>query len=176
MRIHEPGLAEPEGIGCCSELDTFQAEAAAAIVKNKGARVSGRGGVGKTKQIELLAADFKALKYDVDIIAATHVQAQVAGGETILSRLPKNSRCKERCIIVDELSMVNITTWAYLAEAAFVGCIFVVLGDEAQRPPIGEDLNRCKHLSQSDAIHDLTNGLHVQLRKFRRRRRPTSTG
>ena len=71
--------------------------------------------------------------------------------------------------------MVNITKWAYLAEAAFVGCIFVVLGDEAQCPPIGEDLNRWKHLPQSDAIHDLTNGLHVQLRKFRRRR-PTSTG
>ena len=42
-------LTEPEGIGCCSELDTFQAEAAAAIVKNRGGRVSGRGGVGKTK-------------------------------------------------------------------------------------------------------------------------------
>ena len=41
-------LTEPEGVGCCTELDTSQAEAATAIVRNKGARVSGRGGVGKT--------------------------------------------------------------------------------------------------------------------------------
>ena len=54
-------LAEPEGIGCCSELDTFQAEAATAIVQNRGARVSGRGGVGKTKLIELLKARYQAL-------------------------------------------------------------------------------------------------------------------
>ena len=74
-------LAEPEGIGCCSELDTFQAEAATAIVQNSKARVSGRGGVGKTKLIELLKAQFQALNYRVDVIAATHVQAQVAGGE-----------------------------------------------------------------------------------------------
>jgi len=66
--------------------------------------------------------------------------------------------------------MVSLAVWAYLAEAAFVGCIFVVLGEEAQCPPIGEDLNRWKFLPQSDAIHDLTNGLHVQLRRFRRRR------
>ena len=71
--------------------------------------------------------------------------------------------------------MVGLTTWADLAAAAFVGCIFVVLGDEAQCPPIGEDLNRWKHLPQSDAIHDLVGGLHVTLRKFRRRR-PTSAG
>ena len=118
---------------------------------------------------------FKDIGYTVDVLAATHVQAQVAGGETILSHLHKNSRCKERVLILDELSMINIATWAYLAEAACVGCIFVFLGDASQCPPIGEDLIRWKNLPQSDAIHDLTNGLHVQLRRFRRRR-PTSTG
>ena len=98
------------------------------------------------------------------------MQAQCANGNTILSHPHKNSRVKERMLLIDELSMVSLSIWAFLAEAVSVGCIFVVLGDEAQCPPIGKDLNRWGFLPQSDAIHDLTIGLHVQLRRFRRRR------
>ena len=71
--------------------------------------------------------------------------------------------------------MLSLRTWTDIALGAFLETIFVVLGDEAQCPPIGVDLNRWKHLPHSDPIHELTNGLHVQLRKFRRRR-ATSVG
>jgi len=65
--------------------------------------------------------------------------------------------------------VVNLTVFAQLAEAAFVGGVFVVLGDEFQIPPIGENMDRWKDLPESDFLHDLCNGLCVTLRKFRRR-------
>ena len=118
-------LAEPEGIGTCCEKDTFQYEAAMAVVANRGARVSGRGGVGKTELIRLLVKLFSENGYKdrIEIMASTHLQAQCADGKTILSHLHKNSGCKERVLIIDELSMVSLAIWPYLAEAAFVGCV-----------------------------------------------------
>ena len=114
-----------------------------AVVQNKGARISGRGGVGKTNVIKRLQTAFQALEYRVDVIAATHIQAFAAGGETLMSDLHRyTTRCKQRVIIVDEMSMVSISTWADIALGAFLGCIFVVVGDEGQCPPIGEDLDR----------------------------------
>jgi len=65
--------------------------------------------------------------------------------------------------------MINTTIFAQLAEAAFVGAIFVILGDEFQIAPIGADVQRWKMLPESEFMHDLTNGLHVTLRKFRRK-------
>jgi len=169
-------LTEPEGIGCCSELDMFQAEAVEAIVRNSSARVSGRGGVGKTDLIKRLQAAFEALNYRVDVVAATHIQAFAAGGETLLSDLHRNMfRCKQRTVIVGELSMISMAMRTDIALGALLGNVYVVVGDEGQCPPIGEDLVRWKHLPTSDPIHDLTNGLHVQLRKVRHRR-ATSSG
>ena len=86
-----------------------------------------------------------------------------------MSHLHKNSRSKERVLIIDELSMINLTVFAQLAEAAFVGGVFVVLGDEFQIPPIGENMDRWKDLPESDFLHDMCNGLCVKLRKFRRK-------
>jgi len=65
--------------------------------------------------------------------------------------------------------MISLATFAHLGKAAFVGVIFVVVGDEFQIPPIGENLERWKLLPESDFMHDLCNGLCVKLKKFRRR-------
>jgi len=65
------------------------------------------------------------------------------------------------------MSMINTTIFAQIAEAAFLGGIFVILGDEFQIAPIGADVQRWKMLPDSEFMHDLTNGLHVTLRKFR---------
>ena len=116
IRAHErvEVLSEPEGIGSCCALDTFQRTAAKAIVENKGGRVSGRTGVGKTELIRLLVELFSeaGCENKIEVLASTHVQAQCANGGTILSHLHKNSRCKERVLIVDELSMVSLAIWS----------------------------------------------------------------
>ena len=65
--------------------------------------------------------------------------------------------------------MISLATFAHLAKAAFVGVMFVVVGDEFQIQPIGEDLQRWRQLPESDFMHDLCNGLCVKLKKFRRR-------
>ena len=78
--------------------------------------------------------------------------------------------------MVDEMSMISRSIFAHLAEAAFVGAILVVIGDEFQIPPIGESLERWRQLPESDFLHDLCNGLSVKLRKFRRRQLDPLTG
>jgi len=106
--------------------------------------VSGRGGVGKTELIRQVVEMFTAAGYEgrIDVMASTHVQAANANGKTILSHLHKCSRCKERILVIDELSMISLAVFAYLAESAFIGAVFVVIGDEFQIPPIGESLER----------------------------------
>jgi hypothetical protein len=162
---------EAEGVGDWGPDDTFQRECAKRIVLNRGARVSGRGGVGKSKLISHLVELFEAGGHrKVKVLASTHVQAaNLESAATILAHLHKSSRSKELVLIIDEMSMINTTIFAQLAEAAFVGAIFVILGDEFQIAPIGADVRRWKMLPDSEFMHDLTNGLHVTLRKFRRK-------
>jgi len=127
-------MGEVEGVGDWGPDDTFQREAAKRIVRNRGARVSGRGGVGKSKLIEHLVELFQAAGHSkVTVLASTHVQAaNLKNAATILSYLHRNSRSKDRVLIIDEMSMVNTTIFAQLAEAAFVGGIFVILGDSSR--------------------------------------------
>jgi len=56
--MHDPHFAhkrewqvveEEEGLGTCCAQDTFQAEVASQIVKNRGGRITGRGGTGRPK-------------------------------------------------------------------------------------------------------------------------------
>jgi len=162
-------LEEAEGLGTCDQWDTFHQEAADRIVENRGGRISGRGGVGKTEAIKLVAEGFKAKGFTVRVVATTHVQAANADGKTIMAHLHGNARSKGYVLIIDELSMVSLETFTHLAKAAFVGVLFVVVGDEFQIQPIGEDLERWEQLPESDFMHDLCNGLCVKFRKFRRR-------
>jgi len=169
-------LGEADGIGDWGPDDQFQREAAKQIVSNRGARVSGRGGVGKSQLIRHLEELFKAEGYSkVMTLASTHVQAaNLENAATILSHLHQSARTREPVLIVDEMSMINTTIFAQLAEAAFIGAIYVILGDEGQIAPIGADVERWKMLPDSDFMHDLTNGLHVTLRKFRRKEKTAS--
>ena len=76
-------LEEEEGLGSCDVHDTFQRRAAERIVSNGGGRVTGRGGVGKTQLIKEVVELFKAVGYEVSVLASTHVQAAFCGGTTI---------------------------------------------------------------------------------------------
>jgi hypothetical protein len=172
-------MEEAEGLGSCDDCDAFQREAARVIVASRGGRVSGRGGVGKTELIRRVVERFIEEGWDekrIDVMATTHVASSNVDSKTILSHLHRCSGCKEHVLIIDEISMVSLGVFAYLAEGLFVGSIFVVIGDEFQIPPIASDVQRWKQLPHSDFMHDMCGGLVVKLRKFRRRQQDPVTG
>ena len=69
----------------------------------------------------------------MDVIASTHIQGHTVEGETLMPDLHRYmSKCKQRVIIIDEMSVVAISTWADIALGAFLGCIYVVVGDEGE--------------------------------------------
>ena len=81
-------------------------------------------------------------------------------------------------VIVDECSMVPLCMWATLANLAFVGNIIIPAGDmDGQFLPIQDQhrMHLLKDLDKSDFMHDLCNGLHITLNKFRRRERDPET-
>ena len=164
-------IIEPEGIGSCDANDTFQAWAAQQCVDNGGGCVFGRGGVGKSELIKRLREKFESLGETVYVLATTHVQAAQIEGDTVLMHLHRLARTKESVLILDELSMVSLPIFSYIAEGQLVGRKICVVGDPYQIPPVGQDPERWSKLLGSDFLHDLCGGLEIQLRAFRRRKR-----
>ena len=168
---HWRTLEEEEGIGSKGADDAFQEEAARAVSQNGRGLVTGRGGVGKSHHLTLLKKGFVAAKFWVDVVAFTHVQSASVDGDTVLHDIYQNLLRKRRVLITDEGGQVPIRIWAVIATLKYIGCKIVVLGDFAvQLCPIA-DQNRIglwKRLPHSDFMHDLCEGLHVKLQKFRR--------
>ena len=164
-------IIEEEGVGTCDENDTFQMEVAKEIVKNRGAIVTGCGGSGKSKILEYVEKGFKDEGFATEKCASTHTASANVDGETILRELHKNAQTKRRVFLVDEGSMVSIRLWAALQTLQFTGAVFVVFGDwDGQLSPISDRDNEdiWKQLPTSDFMHQLVNGLYVQVNKYRR--------
>ena len=163
---------EEEGIGTCDENDTYQERMADLIVDNCGGYVSGRGGTGKSYLLRLLKEKFEKLGYRVHYIAFTHVAAANLDGNTILHELHQWSQGKRLVIIVDECSMVPLSMWAALANLTFTGNIIIPAGDmDGQFLPIQDQhrMHLLTNFDKNDFMHDVCNGLHITLNKFRRR-------
>ena len=153
------------------ENGTWQERMADEVVKNHGAMVTGCGGCGKSRILQLVKQKFKDLNFEVEICAFTHVASANVDGDTILRQLHANSGTKRRVFLVDEGSMVSIRLWGALQTMQFTGAIFVVFGDWAgQLPPIPDryDLELWKTMPRSDFMHQLVNGLSIQINKYRR--------
>ena len=167
LRREQRHIQEKEGIGR-EEGDILQQEMAAVIVENRGTYVSGRGGIGKSRMLKLLEPKLKALGYDVHYIAFTHVAAANLDGNTILYELHRYAKKKRLVAIVDECSMVPLGMWAALANLAFARNIVTPTGSmDGQFLPIQHQHRMRSH--ESDFMHELCNGLHILLNKFRRK-------
>jgi hypothetical protein len=163
-------MAEEPGLGRGDD-DTFQEEAAQKIFENLGGYCAGRGGVGKSHLIKLLTAKLEAAGWTVDRIAQTHVQSRNIDGDTVLAHLYRKIGCKRHFIIVDESSQVPLRIWAALATMTFTGARMAVFGDIAgQLPPIADQHREAlwTTLERSNFMHDICNGLRVELHKYRR--------
>ena len=93
-----------------------------------GALLIGCGGTGKTwlarKVIELL----RAMGYDVQVVAFTHLAAQNIGGKTIHAFLHEFPSFKG-VLVIEEGSLVPVTLWGELVKYVHCGARFLVLGD-----------------------------------------------
>jgi hypothetical protein len=179
-------IYERPGIGCGSD-DSYQAEVVDMIVKNRGAFVVGRGGTGKSKLItgmksgcqafRGLVEAFKELDLLTYVVALTHTAvANVTNAEieasTLLRSLHGNVRRKKlMAIIVDECSQIPLSMQSVLMELKMMGHVLIQMGDpHGQFLPI-PDQNRqhlVERIDTSDLMHDMCNGLHITLKKFRR--------
>jgi len=107
----------------------------------------------------------------IHVIAFTHVQAFNVDGMTVLHYLHKYIHCKDVWILLDEYPNNNIDSDGHLQKMHFMGCKFVLFGDiEGQLPPILDQhrLELWSTLDKSNFMHILSNGLRIELNKFRR--------
>ena len=88
----------------------------------------------------------------------------------LLHRYQKQGTHK-MAIILDEASMIPLSMWGAFAMLRSMGHIFFIMGDfEGQYLPI-QDRHRTELLHEfdwSDFMHWMVNGLHIELRKYRR--------
>ncbi len=142
---------------------------------NKGCFISGDAGTGKSyvinKCIEdgLLDADPKYR------FAPTNKAANNINGGTIHRNLGMDFNNKVSpvmlrkykagdIVIVDEFSMITGTLWRILEMLKQRGVIFIVLGDEKQVPPIGDEREYGDHAF----LHSITNGNKIVLTEVHR--------
>ncbi len=169
-------LTEPRGVGR-GPRDTFQKKLVPIIVRNRGAFVVGRGGTGKSHLIASLVKAFEEEDFAVHVVALTHtavanVRTDELQASTLLHFLHSSLRKKRKiAIIVDEMGMIPLSMQVALLEMHFMGHTIVQMGDpHGQFLPIPDrKLHRdIERIDTSDLMHDMCNGLHITLRKFRR--------
>ena len=181
-------MNEPEEIGRGPD-DTFQNEVADAIVKNRGGYVDGRGGTGKSYLIKLLVEKFEAdgfvdmvpnkkgefvKKSRVHCVAFTHVASQNIEGQTLLHELHRHARSKRLVIIVDEAGLVPLSMWSLSAEPEIHGQYrrrsrrFRRTTARYPGSALGREM---RDFPKSGFMHDLCDGLYVQLQRYQARRR-----
>jgi len=163
---------EEPGLGCGPE-DTYQDRMADLIVASLGAYISGRGGSGKSVLIDRIVEKLLEKGYKQEHIhkcAFTHVAAGNINGHTVLHELHRTKK-KGHVIIVDEASMVPLSMWSALLNLKFTGNIVICAGDmDGQFQPIADQhqLEKLEGFDRSDFMHDLCNGLRVEMVKYRR--------
>jgi len=155
---------------------------ASLVVENRGAYISGYGGSGKTWVIKLIVQALVELgfrefdeddgrkKKTIHKCAFTHVAAGNVDGRTLLHELHRTKK-KGHVIIVDESSMVPLSMWSALLNLKFTGNMIIVAGDmDGQFQPIADQhqLEKLEGFDRSDFMHDLCNGLRVEMVKYRR--------
>ena len=104
-------------------------------------------------------------------MSVTHVAAALADGGSIAHFRYAGRYKKDVWLIIDECSYNSAQMWGWLSRFKMVGCKFLILGDvDGQLLPItaGTDDFDYDKLADSDFMHDLCNGLRIDLTEYRR--------
>ena len=143
---------------------------AAIIVYNGGADVIGPPGTGKSTLLKKVYRTWHKL-YDGDTVvnaAITHVAARILpDGQTLARLFHKNRYGNVGKLVVqlDESRTVGLAALARLATWGFIGCKFVLYGDDCQFEPI-QDAWHGK--DEPDIYRQMTRSLRLELSTNRR--------
>ena len=132
-------------------------------------------GCGKTTIIDtftqLLRDKGLAQGKDYFVMSVTHVAAALADGSTIAHFRHAGRNKNNIWLIIDECSFNSAHMWNWLSKFKMMGCKCLVLGDFAgQLLPITAQTDNFDYnkIADSDFMHDLCNGLRIDLTEFRR--------
>ena len=173
-RHERPDVTKPLG-GWLDDMTNTQLLAQIAF-DNGGALIQALApGCGKTTLIEtfttLLLNKGLAQGKDYFVMSVTHVAAALADGSTVAHFRHAGRYKKNIWIVVDECSSNSAHMWNWLAKFKMMGCKFLIVGDfSGQLLPIsaGSDGFDYDKIADSDFMHDLCNGLRIELTEFRR--------
>lgn len=154
------------------ELDPLQAEAVKEAVKNGLLVVTGGPGTGKTTTINTIIKYFEMEGMDIFLAAPTgraakrmsettgyeaktiHRLLELNGGAEGNAGFERNEQnpLETDAIIIDEMSMVDISLIAALLKAVVPGTRLILVGDVNQLPSVGPG-NVLKDIIDSDVFH-----------------------
>ena len=143
------------------------------IVKNQGGRIVGPAGTGKTKLIELVAAEIQR-EHPTDIIvtmAFTHRASRIAGGKTIAHCLHRYKNLQNAWAIVDEFSQITLDLLRQISRWVLVGWKFIFVGDPmGQLLPFADRWGDApiQYLNDSDLMRKLSEDLVIYMDTYRR--------
>ena len=161
------------------ELEDLVEGIAQLWIQHKGFLLTGPAGVGKTYIIRRVMDRLEQLfPQEKQIVSALrHCAAMLVEGKTIQHYINKY-KAKGGCpkadtrAMMDEISEIQLHTWAQLAQWKLMGTNFMLLGDlDGQFKPIfdrWDDAMKIKDLRTSRFLHEMAGGLHIKLTVYRR--------
>ena len=169
-------------------LDFFQIYAVIRAViysdiGGRGALILGAAGTGKSEVLrtirKVLGGDEeeetpkkkkKQKKQAVRVCAYTHAATRMVGGETIAHLLHLNTQLTDATFLVDEVGLLPLSTVGAMSKWMALGCKFVCFGDfMGQFEPFRDRWNLdLQGLDYSPLLHEMCNGVRIELTKYRR--------
>ncbi len=144
QRDSEPPLLPETG---WKDLTDVQ-EAEATIMRGEGLLLTGAPGTGKTWLLRELIVKLRLAGKIVDVVAKTHssvqnVQCDAKTADHWIRKHIRNGSTKINCLVVEEVSQINVHIWAELALLQFKGVQFILCGDFQQFQACNETWGGC---------------------------------
>lgn len=153
------------------------AEAEAAILRGEGLLLTGSPGTGKTWLLRELIVKLRLAGKRVDVVAKTHssvqnVQCDATTADHWIRKHVRGGGTSVHCLVVEELSQINVHIWADLALLRFKGVQFILCGDFQQFQACNESWGGCPvpegALERSHMLLDMASGNRFTLTQNRR--------
>ena len=149
----------------------YEQRIARKFYNNGGGLLTGAAGTGKTtlsdKIVELIQESSPGTR--IVRAALTHVAALLQKGQTIAHIMHKHLKETNAWFIFDEVSMIPSQLMGHIARWKMMGNKILLIGDfRGQFLPIFDRWGDSKGIDESNLMHSLCNGLHINLTVYRR--------
>ena len=140
--VHHLPSAERICVTLAQQPEDVCVERARALVQNgQSLLILGPPGTGKTYLMKEMVAELRATGKKVVVVAKTHCAVQNASGDHtanhFVHKYVLHGSSSADCIVIEEISQVDVALWGDLARLQFVQKQFILLGDHEQFGPIG---------------------------------------